>query len=326
MQLKPSSLIIVAAACVAAVPLWTAAHSGPRPSPRPLAAPESGDIELSGELIPAITAFIDARDVELKIPPGTPVNRGDVIGIALVEDESEEQVAARQELEAASAAWRLARAQSRHTQAELATLEDEAAALNRQEFQSQVAAPAADSQLAIRCSLLGPGASAQCDELSADFARARLSRSAIEADELEARAEAERGELRDATERVAAARAGVENTPSGPRTVAIVAPADGVLVAIDGPEGRKLGIASGPAQLPVHAIAHSCDLERLRIGSAATVIVQSLSGSTLVAHVTAISTTPVDDSNGADYQVTLAADNAGRIWLDGGRLIRHRRP
>ena len=107
--------------------------------------------------------------MELKIPTGTPVKSGDVIGIGFAPAEPREQAAARGELEAARAAWRSARTESRQTQEDLATLEGEAAALSWQEVESQVAGPATDPQFAARCD---PGALAQCAELRSEFARA----------------------------------------------------------------------------------------------------------------------------------------------------------
>jgi hypothetical protein len=197
MRRKALYLLVIATLCAASIPMWRITHAGRiATGAQPVsvtAAAVAPRIELTGEPPQSIIPVAGAESLQLSVPLGTWVRRGDVIGFGPAGAGSWEQTFASEELVAARAAWRFANAAYRETQKELA-----------------------------------------------------LSRVDIETDELETRAQVEREDLREAAERLAAANIAARAFRATPDCQGIAAPADGVLVVFDEPEGQRIGIATRP--------------------------------------------------------------------------------
>ncbi len=101
--------------------------------------------------------------------------------------------------------------------------------------------------------------------------------------------------------------------------VAVVAPADGLLVAHDWVAGT-LGISSDPSVLRVELRMPANDLFKMRVGQPAWVSLDAKSRVTLRATVSEIAAAPIDSPRGTLYPVTLSVDNPRGFFLTGEKV------
>jgi len=102
-------------------------------------------------------------------------------------------------------------------------------------------------------------------------------------------------------------------------TVAVVSPADGILVTLDQGAGT-LGISSDSPGLRVETQTPADDLSKLRVGQPAWVWADAGPQVTLRATVSEIAETPIDSPSGPVYPVTLSVDDPHGPLLAGEKV------
>jgi HlyD family secretion protein len=283
-----------------------------------LAVPDAGLI-LSGVLSPVATTPIEAPVGDLAVPLNSYVTKEQIVG------ETVSSVFLDSPDETGSA---LARAQADVSRAE-ADL-DAARAREIDAAVQQVVTKGAERATEQSCA--NAGLQFQEGQMSA----ARYKQAVLAVDSAMAaagatrfQAEADTSAVADATMRLQEARARLAETerqwqfalPATRRVrrsgqLAVVSPADGLLVARD-PDAGTFGISSDPSAMRVQVRMPADELPRLRVGQTAWVWLDARPQLTFRATVNEIAGVPIDSPNGTVYPVTLLVDNPQGIWLTG---------
>jgi multidrug resistance efflux pump len=331
MKLKRSILLILLALCAAALfGLGRAelrSHKKSASTSRNAEQDGEPGLSLAGTIGPTITVPVIARHLYLTVPINAAVKRGDVIGTEESATNLGEVEGARRELEDACSGERQAIETLRQLEERLAAVQSRTSILDREEVQAGFAESDAEREFERDDRLYRSGRLSRFDydaagaahasaETTADSVRSNISEASIDTDELDATALEAKAELREATERRAAAQAVFDKMRGGVEARPVVSPADGVIVTSALPEGASFGIASdGP--LFAHAMVPEADLMQLRIGQEASIVLDAQPSAVLHAQLTAIAEAPEDSPDGSFYELTLLVENQGGPWLTG---------
>lgn len=330
MKLKRSILLILLALCAAALfGLGRAELRSHKKSASTRNAEQDGEpgLSLAGTIGPTITVPVLARNLHLTVPINGAVKRGDVIGTEESTTNLLEVEGARRELEDACSGERRAIETVRQLEERLAAAQSRTSSLDREEVEAGMAESDAEREFERNDHLHRSGLLSRFDydaavaaqasaETTANSVRSNISEASIDTDELEATALEAKAELREATERRAAAQAAFDTMPGGVEVRRVVSPADGVIVTSALPEGTSLGIASdGP--LFAHAMVPEADLMQVRIGQEASIVLDARPSAEFHAQLMAIAETPVDLPDGSFYELTFVVENQGGPWLTG---------
>jgi multidrug resistance efflux pump len=334
MKLNRSIALVLMTSVAVAIFAWSLAHSRARKAvasaSRQLAPDDNPGLVLAGTIIPAITTPIIGRNLNLAIPLNTWVERGEVIGTAESQTDRGEMDSARQELEEATSAERMAEDGIRQAEEELGTLRSQVTSMDGQESVAETAEFDAEREFERRDILFHSGLASRLEyeaavaardshEAALSSIRSNLAAAAIKIHEWEAKAQEARVTLDEATTRRNAAEVVFEQM-QGPIDEPIFSPAAGIIVASGQPVGPSFGIASDPRQLCAYAMVRQADLMAVGIGQQFLIVLDAQPGVTLHATVSAVSETPGDSSAGPSYEVAFVVDNPGGTWLSDAAM------
>jgi hypothetical protein len=299
-----------------------------------LSKPADNDagLVLSGVLSPVATTPIEAPVRNLTVPLNSYVTKGQIIGetvSSVLPAQAIQSDASRLSPDEAGSAIAWAQEDVRQAEAELeAARASETDAAVQQVVDK--AAERATEQLyesAGQQRLEGQMSAARYDHAvlavdaavtAADAARSQAEAGASAVSDAIMRLQETRARLAE-TERQRQFAPPVTGGVRGSRQIAVVSPADGLLVARD-PDAGTLGISSDPSVMRVETRMPADDLFKLRVGQAAWVSLEAEPQVTLRATVSEIAEAPIDSTNGTVYPVTLLVDNPQGLWLTGVKV------
>ena len=310
-----------------------ARHWGRVPS-KPLGSPADSDagLVLSGVLSPVATTPIETPVWNLTVPLNSYVTKGEVIGetgSSMLPDRAVQNDQPRFSTNASGSAVARAEDDVRQAEDDLEAAQARETDAEVQQVVTKIAERATEQRY--------ENAGLQFRDGGMPAARygqtvVAVNSAVAAADATRSQAEAETSAVGDATIRLQEARARLAEAErqwelepplrGGVREsgrVAVVSPADGLLVASD-PVAGTFGISSDPSVMRVESRMPADDVARLRVGQPAWVSLEAHPRLILRATVSAIAEVPIDSLNGTVYPVTLSVDNPQGFLLTGVKV------
>jgi hypothetical protein len=303
----------------------------PSTPPSNLADNDAG-LVLSGVLSPAATTPIETPVWNLTVPLNSYVTKGQVIGetgSSMIPDQAVQNDEPSFSPDEAGSAVARAQEDVRQAEADLEAARARETDAAVQQVVTKIAERATEQRYE------NAGLQSREGEMPAaryDQAVLAVNSAVAAADATRSQAEADTSAVGDAMIRLQEARARLAETErqrqfAPPVTgglresgrVAVVSPADGLLVARD-PVAGTLGISSDPSAMRVETWMPADDLFKLRVGQSAWVSLDAEPQVTLRATVSEIAVAPIDSPNGTVYPVTLSIDNPQGLMLAGVKV------
>jgi multidrug resistance efflux pump len=262
------------------------------------------------------------------LPLNTPVQQGEVIGVARRQRTSGEWQDAGREIGEADREVADAEESLRLINDELNARSTKVGKMSSEEIAAAAGELKAEEQFARQETLFRSGLASELDYDSAilcrataratlDSVRSDMTVDRVAIDEWQAKAQEAQARLSVALERRNAARALARPLRPSEENEPVFSPADGMLVASEGPERVSVGIASDPCRVLAYGEFRQSDLISIRVGERAAIVLDAAPSVTFQATVSEISELPVDSTEGEMYRIAFSVENPGRTWLTG---------